>query len=133
VPKAGAGHDAVELVEPDEGVDLGQALGEFVPVALNHASRDDQALQSAGFLQLSGFQNGVDRFFARGLDEAARVDDDDLGFLRILDELASRTVEVAQHDLRIDEILGATEADHPHSRRSWFPRPRFVTLDIVSR
>ena len=69
---------------------------------------------SAAFAQaalLMGCKDVGDRFFLRGVDECAGVDDDDVGIRRIGHDLHSGLVQMADHDLAIDEILDATKRD----------------------
>ena len=105
------GHDAVDFVGPDDGVHLGHVLQDVAPVALDQAPGDDQALRPAHLLVLGHLQDGVDRLLLGGVDETASVDDQHLGLVRMGGELMPAGGELAHHDFRIDQILGATEAD----------------------
>ena len=66
--------------EPDDGVGLGQRGRELVAVALGHAAGDDEL--GAGPLDVGERERDVDRLLARGFDERARVDDDEVGVAR---------------------------------------------------
>jgi hypothetical protein len=52
----------------------------------------------------------TDSCFGR-IDKAAGVDDDDVGVGRMRRQLMPGCGELAHHYLRIDEVLGASEAD----------------------
>ena len=73
--------------------------------------------QAPGLLELGDLEDRPDRLLARVFDEAARVDHDHVGVGRVLDELEARTVQVAQHHLGIDEVLGTAQADETDALR----------------
>jgi hypothetical protein len=102
----------VELVEADERVDLARQFPlKLLAVALHHATGHDHALHAARLLERGGVQDRPYRFFPRRFDEAARVHDEHVRFGRLLDERASRGVEMPEHHLGVDEVLRAPEAD----------------------
>src|SRR5262249_3201005 len=103
--------DLLELIGADDGVDLGHTLPNVAAVALDQASGYDQALRAAGLLVLGHFQDRVDRFLLSWIDEAARVDDDHVCVRGMRRELVPAGGEVAHHDLGVDEVLRASEAD----------------------
>ena len=70
------------VARAEEVVDLRHLRGELVRIALRETTRDDELLARAILLQLRELEDGVDRFFFRLADEAARVDDDDLRVFR---------------------------------------------------
>src|SRR5580704_15336989 len=53
--------------------------------------------------------NGVDRFQLRGIDEAAGVDDQDVGIAGMLRKLMAAGDQVAHNYLGVDEVFGAAE------------------------
>src|SRR5206468_2542792 len=67
-----------------------------------------------GLLVLGHLEDGVDRLLLGFADEAAGVDDDDLGGLWRLYQLVARVGRVAEHDLRVDAIFRATKGDEVH-------------------
>jgi hypothetical protein len=80
-------------------------------VPLHHAPDGDERAAGAGRLQPAGFHDGVDGLALRRVDEAAGVDDDDLGVLevrRVLDAAVDETRQVA---LGVDRVLVAAEGD----------------------
>ena len=58
-----------------------------------------------------GFEGGCDRFFLGRLYEAARVDDDDVGFGRLIGHGVAIQLQEPVHILGIDRVLGASECD----------------------
>ena len=84
--------------EPGDPVDLRQGGGELVAVALGHAPGDDEA--AAGPAPPVEGEDRVDRLLPGGLDEGARVDDDEVGRLGVV----GRTHPVG--DQRADELVG---------------------------
>jgi len=56
-------------------------------------------------------QDALDGFLLGRLEERAGVDDDDVGLFGLGDEGHAGLLEVADHDLAIDEIFRATEGD----------------------
>jgi hypothetical protein len=63
---------------------------------------------------LDHLEDGVDGLLLGGVDEAAGVDDDDLGVFGAGGQLGSVVVEQAHHDLRVDEVFGAAERDEAY-------------------
>ena len=61
---------------------------------------------------LSHLQDGVDRLLFCLVDERARVDDEDIGVGGLPGELVAGLLGEAEHDLGVDEVLGAAEGDH---------------------
>ena len=84
--------DGADLVGAEEVVDLGHLVGQLARVALREAARDDQALAAAGLLVARHLEDRVDRLLLGLADEAAGVDDDDLGVLGRGDDLVARPV-----------------------------------------
>ena len=101
------------MIESDERVDLRNRLLQIASVLLHHATGDDQPFDAL-VLALGNFEDRVDRLLFRSVDEAAGVDDHDIGLVEIVRDRDVRLLaELSQHDLGIDEILGASEGDHP--------------------
>ncbi len=113
-PLGVAREDVPELehvARPEEVVDLGHLLGELPGVALREAPGDDELLAGADALVLGELEDRVDRLLLRLADEAARVDDDDLGVVGLLDDAPAVPARHAEHDLGVDPVLDASEAD----------------------
>src|SRR5205085_6303445 len=74
-------------------------------------------------LPLRDLEDRVDRFLFRSVDEAARVDDDDVGLVEVVrDRDVGVTLKLSKHDLGIDEILRAAEGDHADALGRLFGR-----------
>jgi len=80
---------------------------------LGEAARDDEPLTPSGLLEVGGLPDEVNGFLFRLLDEAAGVDDDDLGVLDVGAHDAPRFRDAAHEPLGIHEVLRATETDNP--------------------
>ena len=63
------------------------------------------------------FEDGVDRFLLRGIDKRAGVDDEHVGLIRVRGNRHAVLEHAAEHDLGIDQIFCAAEADHADLRR----------------
>ena len=66
---------------------------------------------AVGDLVLHHLEDGVDGLLLGGVDEAAGVDDEDVGVFGAGGELRAAAMEQAHHDLGVDEVLGAAERD----------------------
>ena len=60
---------------------------------------------------LVGLEDRFDRFLLRGVDKRAGIDDEDIRFVRVGRDLHSMRGHAAEHDLGVDQILGAAEGD----------------------
>ena len=111
--EAGGFEDCLQLAGADDRVDLGDVAANLVAVALDQASGDDEALGFAAIFALvpGHLEDGVDGLLLGGVDEAAGVDDEDLGVLGAGSELAAGAVKQAHHDFGVDQVLGAAEGD----------------------
>ena len=102
----------VQLVQADEGINLGDLGSELGGVALRHAPRHDQAAQTAAVLPLRDLKDGVDGLALGILDEPARVYDHDLGVAGVDHDPSTPLRQVAEHDLPVHQVLGAPEPYH---------------------
>ena len=104
-----------DLVEPDESVDLVVQLHcEVLREPLGHAAGNDQLLVAAALAEAAlamRLEDVADRLFLRRVDERARVDDHHVGLVGVGHDAHAGLVQVADHDLGIDEILSAAERD----------------------
>ena len=64
------------------------------------------------------FQNRFDRLFFRGVDERAGVNHQHIRLVGARRDFESALEHASKHDLGVDQILGATEADHADFRRT---------------
>jgi hypothetical protein len=105
------GEDVVDLTGADECVDFRYLGFQLIAVTFDQTARDDQSLCLSVCLELSGFENRVDRFLLCRIDEATRVDDDRLRVGCIRRDLITTLLELAHHHLAVDEVFGTTQTD----------------------
>ena len=69
-----------DLVEPDEGIDLGEFAGEVSGEALREATaHHDLRIWTSAFIALAiGFENRIDRLLLGGINKSASVDDEEV-------------------------------------------------------
>lgn len=99
--EASGGEDGFQFAGSDDCVHFRDVLLDLVAVTLYQAAGYDDALGFAAvlLLVLDHLEDGVDRLLLGGVDEAAGVDDDDLGVFGPGGEFGSVVVEEAHHDL----------------------------------
>ena len=73
------------------------------------------AWQEPSVLQTAGLDHRVDRLLLGRVDEAAGVDDDDLGVARSLTVLGAASDELREVALAVDGVLVAAEGDEADS------------------
>jgi hypothetical protein len=114
--KARGSENRFQLAGADDGVDLWDILLNLVTVAFNQAAGDDDALGLAAILLLvlDHFEDRVDRLLFGRVDEAAGVNDDDLGVFSIRRQFGSIVVEQPHHHLGVNEVLRAAKGDKAH-------------------
>src|ERR1700731_3222632 len=80
------------------------------------------------------FQNCVDGFFFRPVDERASVKNQNICFLSVTGDFHTLLQNASKHDLRIDEVFRAAEADHADFCDHWYRmrRSRYSTVTSVS-
>ena len=103
--------DLRHLSGPEQRVDLGNLLAQFVAIPLGETAGDDQPLAGALVLERRHLEDGVDRFFLRVVDEGAGVHDEDVGLVRVRRDLVTRVAGDAQHHLAVDEVLRTAEGE----------------------
>ena len=103
---------------PDDAVDLGDQRAQLLAVALREAAGDDQLL--AGALGRGVLEDRRRRFRLGRIDERARIDDDRVCLGRVGHEVPPGRAELGDHDLGVDEILRAAEADERDALRGRF-------------
>ena len=104
-------HDAAPGARPHNSIGLGNIVEQFLSVALAEATRNDQAAAAAALLILGHVEHRCDGLFLGRLDKGARVDDEDIRLCRLVRDLDAVLLQDAQHDFRIDEILGTAKTD----------------------
>ena len=109
-----------DLVQTDQRIHLGDFLPQLVVVALGQAAADDDFLPRIfPHAAVMHFEDGVDRFFLGRVDEPAGVDDEHIGLGRFAGDLELPAGGAAEHDLGINKVLRAAEADHADLRAGW--------------
>jgi len=97
------------LSHPQQDIRLRNSLGSLPTIILNQTAGHDQ--KAAVFLFMGGKPTDRrQRFPAGGLDEGAGIDDNDLGVVQRRDAIKPFLPEKAQHQLRVDQVLGTTKA-----------------------
>ena len=72
------------------------------------------------FLYSRHLEDRVDALLFGGVDERARVDDDDVGALGRVDQRVAGGLDLAEHQLGVDLVLRATEGHEVDAlRRQW--------------
>ena len=66
---------------------------------------------TAGFLVVRHIQHRGNGLFLGRLNEGARVDNQNIGFRRVIGQLNAVVLEFPQHDFRIHQILGTAKTD----------------------
>ena len=96
-----------EVACADDGVHFRNAFADFVAVAFDEASSDDELSGLPVCFELRHFKDGVDGLLLGGVDEAAGVDDEDFGLLGTRGQARATAIEEAHHDLGVDQVFGA--------------------------
>ena len=89
----------------------GRSIEQRFLLPLGQAAGDDHAAELALALELEHLVDRGERLVPGRLDEAAGVDDDEVGALRLVDQLVAVELQQAEHPLAVDEVLRAAEAD----------------------
>ncbi len=114
VLRQGSIHNLDDFLTPenaDNVIDAGDFLEQLVLPALGETAGDDDGPDATLRLEGEHLADDGERFLARGFDEAARVDDDDVGAFGVGDKSVAVLSQLAEHPFRIDGVLGATEAN----------------------
>ena len=109
-----------DLVRADEGVHLRQQGGQFLLEALGQAARYNQLLVFRISSALPGahdVQNGVDGFLLGLVNESAGVDYHHVRQLRFRSHGHAGLLHVADHDFRVNQVLGAAQGNKSNGER----------------
>jgi hypothetical protein len=112
------GKEAVDLGAAEEEVHLGEGVGELALVPLHHAADGDDGAALARFLVASRFDNRVDRLLLRRVDEAAGVDEDDVGVGQVGGVRRAAVGQLGEVALGVDGVLVAAERDEADLHRA---------------
>ncbi len=77
--------------------------------AFDQTAGDDQALGFAGLLEFGHFENRVYGFLFGGIDEAAGVDDDNVGVGGLRGKFVAICDELTHHDFCVNQVLRTAE------------------------
>jgi hypothetical protein len=103
--------DVRVVVEAEHRVGLRQRLGQLLAVPLGQAAHGHHRLGPATLLEVCRCEQGVDRVLLGGLDEAAGVDQRDVGVTGLGDEQPAVGGETAGELLGVDLVTAAAEGD----------------------
>ena len=107
--------DTVFLIGLHKGRDLGKLVGQVVAVTRRHATaHDDGACANAVLHLVSELERGLDTLGRRRGEKRARVDDSDIGILRIECLLIARGGQQRTHAVGVNLVLSAPEGDVEH-------------------
>jgi len=109
--------NASQFVGTEDEINLRDFLSDICPVAFGEAPRDDELLAVPVAFHLRHLEDRVDRFLFGGIDEAAGIDDENVGFLFVESDGVSLPGERSQHHFAVDEIFGASKADKADAGR----------------
>ncbi len=104
-------HDLLAAEDADDVIDAGHFGEEVVLLAFGETAGDDDGTDAALLFQCQHLADDAERFLPSRFDEAAGVDDDDVGAVGVRREHEAVLGELAEHALGIDEVLRAAEAD----------------------
>ncbi len=103
-------HDRVVLVRAGDRRDIGKAGADQVGLAAHAAGDDDLAVLR------QGLADGVEAFFLGAVEEAAGIDDDDIGAGIVGGRRIAFALQARQDALGIDQGLGTAEGNEANTR-----------------
>ena len=95
----------------DDVIDLGNLLEEVLLLAFGQAAGHDHRPHAPLLLERQHLANDAERFLPGRLDETAGVDNNHVGAVRVGSKCVPVLGQPAEHALRIDQVLGAAQAD----------------------
>ena len=108
-------HDAVLLVGLHKGSDLGQLVRQVVAIARRHTAAHDDGARTNAVLNLVGeLERGLDALGRCGGKKRARIDDSDIGILRVECLLVACGGQKRTHAVGVNLVLSAPEGDVEH-------------------
>src|SRR5262249_23515524 len=103
--------DLLAAKDADDVIDPGHLFKQGIALALGQAPGHDDGTDPALLLEVEHLADDGQGFLASGFDEAAGIDDDDVGAIGLGGEGVAGLRELAEHAFGIDEVLGAAKAD----------------------
>ena len=99
---------------PDDKINLGNIFQNFLAITFHQATGHHEPLGGACLLVLGHFEDRVDGLAFGRVDEAARIDDENVGIFRQRGQFEALARQDAEHDFAVHEILGTAQTDHSH-------------------
>ena len=128
----------LDLVETHEGIDLGKLDGEIGGIPLGKTPPDDEFLSGLGTVKAATmcFEDRPDALLLGRIDESAGVDKYHVCFIGLRGEFVAVEFCIAENNLGVDEVLGATEADQSDFALGVFcchrsPKEMGRVLDVI--
>ena len=103
------------LVYAQQYVNLRQFLHQVSGIALAEAAGNDQHPAPAGLLVFGHFQDRIDRFLFRRINEPAGIYQQDIRFRRIAGDPVAFFLQQAEGCFRVHPVLVAAQRDRPDS------------------
>jgi hypothetical protein len=103
--------DIVARFEAENGVDTRGFAEEGFTHSLGKAAGDDDFLDMALLFSFDGVIDGVEGFCFGGCDEAAGIDDNDIGVIGVLGYTEAGLGYEGEHSFAINHIFWAAEGD----------------------
>lgn len=107
----------LQFIRADEGIHFREFCRQLLAVTLDQTSGHDESPSWPFGLERRHLQDGVYGFLLGRFNEAAGVDDDDIGATGIVGEGIAALRGQAEHDFTINQIFGTAQADHT---KAWF-------------
>ena len=111
------GDQTIDLGGTKKEIDLGERLDELGLVPLHHAPETHDRAARASVLETTGLDERVDGFLLCRVDEAAGVDDDNLGLFEVRREFGTAIGKLSDVALAIDGVLVAAEGEERELQR----------------
>ena len=105
------------MFEAEDCVDLADFVEQFFAEALWQAAGDDDLLHLSFLFLFDGAAYSFECFCFGGSDEAASVNNDDVGVVGIFSNDEAGLCDLRQHPLAIDDIFGTAESDETDPSR----------------
>ena len=99
------------MLEAEDGVDAGGFVEEVFAHSLCQAAGDDDFLHFALLFLFDGVLYDVEGFRFGGCDEAAGIDDDDIGIIGVLCYTEAGLGDEGEHPFAVHHIFGTAEGD----------------------
>ena len=112
--------DSSEFVRAEDEIDFRNLLLYLFAIAFRETPGDDKLFAVAVRLEFRHFENGVDGFFLRAVDESTRIHHDDVGIFLLGSNGIPLPGERSKHDFAVHQVLGTAETHEPDFWRFLF-------------